>query len=250
MKKTGAKIFAWIMTLILCTAGTAVAEELVFVTTGMSPPYAYQEGGQVVGMDVDVVNLFCEEKGITPTYRPVPWKRALTEAQQGRVHGVMSLFRTEERENFLYYPETPINSVRTVVIGPKADGRTINDLEDLKELRIGVLHAWQYGPEFDNMTGLNKVFCRDKKELLTLLDRGRVQVILDSEDVFNFNVKKYGLDRDKFEILHQIRENPIFIAFSKAGMGDRGKKLAAEFNAFFKGLKEAGKLSEIRAPYR
>jgi polar amino acid transport system substrate-binding protein len=250
MKKTGVWLVGLMTAGILAAGAAAGAEELIFVTTGMSPPYAYQEGGEIVGMDVDVVNLFCEKKGITPTYRPVPWKRALTEAQQGRAHGVMSLFRTEERENFLYYPKTPVNSVRTVVVGRKADDRTINELEDLKELRIGVLHAWQYGPEFDNMTGLNKVLCRDKEELLKLLDRERVDVIIDSEDVFNFNVKKYGLSSAKFEVLHQIRENPIFVAFSKAGLGDRGKKLAAEFNKFFQGLKAAGKLPEIRAPYR
>jgi polar amino acid transport system substrate-binding protein len=239
------------LTLIFAlTSAPAVAEEMVFVTGGMSPPYAYQEDGKVVGMDTDVLIRFCESKGISPQFRALPWKRSLAEAQDGRVHGIFSLFRSDERDQFLYYPETPINSVRTVVIGRKADNLTINSLEDLRGLRVGVLHAYKYGPEFDDMTGLNKIFCRDKRELITLLDRERVDVTMDAADVFNFKVREYGFNRAKFEILHQVRTNPIFVAFSKAGLGERGQELATEFSAFFQKLEESGELEKIRDDYR
>lgn len=228
----------------------AAAEEMLFVTGGMSPPYSYQKGDAVVGMDVDTVKQFCESKGITAVFRAVPWKRALIEAEQGRAQGIMSMFRTDERENFLYFPDTPVNSVRTVVIGRKGEDVKVNSLDDLEGLRIGVLHAYKYGPEFDNLEGLNKVFCRDKRELITLLDRGRVAVTMDAADVFNFKVKEYGFDRSKFEFLYQVRENPVFIGFSKAALGERGQQLAAEFNAFFNELKDSGKLEEIRKPYK
>lgn len=233
----------------VCSA-PAMAEQMIFVTGGMSPPYAYQEEGKVVGMDTDVLIRFCESKGIAPEFRAVPWKRALIEAQQGRIHGIFSLFRSDERDQFLYFPETQINSVRTVVIGRKADNLTIDGLEDLKGLRVAVLHAYKYGPEFDDMAGLNKIYCRDKRELITLLDRERVDVTMDAADVFNFKVREYGFDRAKFEILHQVRTNPIFVAFSKAGLGERGQELAAEFGDFFQKLEESGELENIRDDYR
>lgn len=232
------------------TSAPAVAEEMVFLTGGMSPPYAYEEGGKIVGMDTEVLTRFLESKGISPQFRALPWKRALADVEDGRAHGVFSLFRSDEREAFLHYPATPINSVRTMVVGRKADNLTINGLEDLKGLRVGVLHAYKYGPEFDNMTGLNKIFCRDKRELITLLDRERVTVAMDSADVFNFKVKEYGFDRSKFEFLHQVQENPIFVAFSKAGLGERGQRLAAEFGDFFRQLEESGELEKIRNSYR
>jgi polar amino acid transport system substrate-binding protein len=239
------------LTLICALASApAFSEEMTFVTGGMSPPYAYEEDGKIVGMDTEVLTRFLRSKGVTPTFRAVPWKRALAEAQQGQVHGIFSLFKSDEREAFLYYPDTPINSVRTVVVGRKADNLTINGLEDLKGLRVGVLHAYKYGPEFDNMTGLNKIFCRDKQELITLLDRERVTVAMDSADVFNFKAKEYGFDLSKFEFLHQVQENPIFVAFSKTGLGERGRRLAAEFGDYFQQLEASGELEKIRNPYR
>lgn len=232
------------------SSAPAMAEKMIFVTGGMSAPYVYLENDQIVGMDTEVLIRFCESKGISPQFRALPWKRALAEAQQGRIQGIFSLFRSDERDQFLYFPETPINSVRTVVVGRKADNLTINSLEGLKGLRVGVLHAYKYGPEFDNMTGLNKIFCRDKRELITLLDRERVDVTMDAADVFNFKVQEYGFNRAKFEILHQVRTNPIFVAFSKAGLGERGQELAAEFSAFFQKLEESGELEKIRDDYR
>jgi polar amino acid transport system substrate-binding protein len=245
--------FHWMAALALICAlasAPAVAEEMIFVTGGMSPPYAYEEDGEIVGMDTEALIRFCESKGISPQFRSLPWKRALADVEQGRAHGIFSLFQSEERDAFLHYPETPINSVRTVVIGREADNLTVNSLEDLKGLRVGVLHAYKYGPEFDNLTGLNKIFCRDKRELITLLDRERVDVTMDAADVFNFKVKEYGFNRSKFEILHQVRENPIFVAFSKAGLGERGRQLAADFSDYFQKLEESGELEKIRDSYR
>jgi polar amino acid transport system substrate-binding protein len=239
-------VLAWIG----LPAAPASAEKMIFVTGGMSPPYVYEEDGKIVGMDTEVLTRFLRARGIAPQFRTAPWKRALTEAQQGRVHGIFSLFKSEERDRFLYYPETPVNSVRTVVIGRKADNLAIKGLEDLKGLRVGVLHAYKYGPEFDNFPGLNKLYCRDKRELITLLDRERVTVAMDSADVFNFKVKEFGFDRSKFEILHQVRENPVYVAFSKAGLGERGRRFAAEFGSFVQELEESGELDKIRSPYR
>jgi polar amino acid transport system substrate-binding protein len=231
-------------------AAPALAEKMIFVTGGMSPPYVYEKNDKIVGMDRDVLIRFCESKGIDPAFRSVPWKRALVEARHGRAHGIFSLFRSDEREAFLHYPETPINSVRTVVVGRKADNLTINGLEDLKGLRIGVLHAYKYGPEFDNLAGLDKIYCRDKRELITLLDRKRVAVTMDAADVFNFKVREYGFDRSKFEFLHLVRKNPVFAAFSKAGLGERGRQLASEFSHFFHRLEASGELKTIRNNYR
>jgi polar amino acid transport system substrate-binding protein len=239
----------WVLIGALSSA-PAMAEEMIFVTGGMSAPFVYLENDKIVGMDTEVLIRFCASKDIIPKFRTAPWKRALTEAQYGRVHGIFSLFRSDERDAFLYYPETPINSVRTVVVGRKADNLTINGLEDLKGLRIGVLHAYKYGPEFDKLTGLDKFYCRDKREMITMLDRERVDVTMDAADVFNFKVREYGFDRSKFEFLHQVRENPVFVAFSKAGLGERGRQLASEFSDFFQQLEESGELEIIRNRYR
>lgn len=235
---------------LFCIPSVLQAETMLFVTGGMSPPYVYEESGQIRGMDVDVIKKFCAANDITPKFEAYPWKRSLMLTERGGAHGIFSLFRTDEREKFLYYPDVPINHVKTVVIGLRENNYTVNSLEDLKGHNIGVISGYKYGPDFDEMEGLNKSFCKDKRELITMLDRGRVDVTMDAEAVFWFKVNEYGFDPDKFEILHVVTSNPIYVGFSQPALGERGKVLADKFETFFNTLKENGSLKEIRSQYQ
>jgi len=226
------------------------AEDIVFVTGGISPPYVYEEDGQILGMDRDVVAEFCKANGISPEFRALPWKRALNYAERGRSGGIFSLFRSEDREQFLYYPSTPINSVRTVVLSRKDSDFTVRSLDDLKGQLIGVVDGHRYGPEFDNFSGLDKFQCRDKEELIRMLYRKRVDMIIDSEDVFWHMCRRYGVDTEKFTTLYVIRENPIYVAFSRNAMGKKGENLAEKFDIFFKKISKNGILNKIRSRYR
>ncbi len=144
--------------------GLLWAESMIFVTGGMSPPYVYEENKAVLGMDLDVVAEFCKKNGITPEFKAYPWKRALVNVEDGTAHGVFSLFQTKDREEFLYYPTVPVNTIRTVIIARKDRHIKINSLDDLKGKSIGVITEYKYGPEFDSIEGLNKTFCRDGQE--------------------------------------------------------------------------------------
>ena len=240
-----------ILSVVICLLPfNAFAEKMIFVTGGMSPPYIYDNNGKIVGMDVNVLNEFCKYNGIIPEFQAVPWKRALYSVKNGEAHGILSLFRTPERTRYLYYPSVPINSVRTVIIAQKARGIKINHLNDLRDMETGVIDGYKYSPEFDSLTGLQKTLCRTKKELITMLDMGRVDVVIDSERVFDFMCRKHGFNPEKFEMVHLITENPIYVAFSKKALGSEGAVLAAKLEAFLKELKEKNRLEKIRnQPY-
>lgn len=228
------------------------AEKMIFVTGGMSPPYVYQKDGQLLGMDLDVITEFCKSNGIEPEFKVFPWKRALLYVREGEAGGVFSLFRTKEREKFMYYPSQPINSVKTCVWTKKESTLKISGLDDLKDRIIGVIDGHKYGPEFDSYKGLKKALCKDKNTLIKLLDRGRADVILDSEACFLFmkkELKAQGKVQGEFKQIHVIRENPIFVGFSKK-LGKKGADLAEKFSRFFKELEAKGAIKEIRDKYK
>lgn len=229
---------------------TALSETMTFVTGGMSPPLVYEENGKVIGTDVEVVKKFCDQNGIVPNFKAYPWKRALKYAQDGEACAVFSLFRTQDREQFLYYPSEPINSVKTVVIADKKKGFKISSIDDLKGKSLGVLAGYKYGPEFDDRTDLDKTVVNNKEQLLRLLANGKVDAILNSEAVFYFNCKQYGFDANLFETVHIIRENLIYVGFSKTALPEKGQTLAEKFDQFMKGLRESGELERIYQEYR
>ncbi|GBC61707.1 amino acid ABC transporter substrate-binding pro tein [Desulfonema ishimotonii] len=229
---------------------SALAEPMVFVTGGMSPPYIYEHNGKIMGTDVNVLAAFCRQNDISAEFRSFPWKRALHMVRQGEAAGILSLFRTPERGTFLYYPSVPINSVKIVLIGRKSDHFTIRSLADLTGKSVGVIDGYHYGPEFDSLEGLNKTYCKTKKEMITMLDRGRVNVITDSLDGFRFMCKAHGFDANRFEVLYRITENPIYVGFSKKLPGRKGELLAEKLGLFLEDLRAKGKLEQIRNPSR
>ncbi len=244
-KKAGVFIFMMVFLLPLCAA----AKQLIFVTGGMSPPLVFEDNNELKGMDVDVIAEFCRQNAIEPKFEVFPWKRSLKNMEDGSADAIFTLFKTEEREKFMYFPTVPINTVKTVIWMKKGKGIKISSLDDLKDKSIGVLTEYKYGKAFDSIEGLNKIFCRTKEELIKMLDRERFDLAIDSEACFRFMCRKIGLEEDKFEIAHVITENPVYIGFSQKTMGQEGKVLAEKFSAFMKQLESDGTLHKIRDNY-
>lgn len=242
------KCIAFILPVLFLAPMIALAEKMIFVTDGQSPPLVFKDNGKFVGSDVEIVTEICKRAGIEPEIHDYPLKRALMMTEKGEAAGIFTIFRTEERDQFLYFPEETINTVRTMVIGRKYSGFRINSLEDLRDKAIGVMDGRKYGPEFDNIPGLKKEFLKTKEQMILMLNKGRVDVILNSEEPFKHEVRKMGIE-DKFEMLYLVRENPVYVAFSKT-LGEKGEKLSKVFSEALKQMKADGTYEKILNKYR
>lgn len=227
------------------------AGKMLFLTGGISPPLVFEKNGRIIGMDVDTVSEFCKSQGITPEFKAYPLKRALAMMKTSEAQGIFTIFRNPEREEFLQFPETPINTVRTIIIGLRGNHIKIGRMDDLKNIKIGVVDGHKYGPLFDNYQGLNKYPVRDKSVLIRLLAAGdRVDAIINSEAVFKYECMEFGYDMKMFEKLYTVADNPVYLGFSKKALGEeRAAGLAEKFSAFMKEMEENGKLQSLRERY-
>jgi polar amino acid transport system substrate-binding protein len=242
-------IMMGIIAVFLAFPFNARAEKLLFVASEISPPMVWEdENRKVVGSDAEVIAEICKRLGFECAMDGLPLKRALQMIERGEILGIFTIFRDKDREKYIWFSEEPINMVKTMVIARKDSGFKISSLDDLKGKRIGVIDGHKYGPEFDNYQGLKKDFCKEKEELHRMLDKGRVELILDSEAPFRFLTKKNGT-ADRFEMLFLIKENPVYIGFSKA-LGKKGEELAKKFSDILKQLKADGTYEKILSRYR
>ncbi|MEE4356670.1 MAG: transporter substrate-binding domain-containing protein [Desulfococcaceae bacterium] len=246
--KNNALMFLFTLLLSFFIISAAHAESMVFVTGGMSPPLVYEEDGVLKGMDLDLITVFCRENGIVPEFSSYPWKRSLKNVMEGNAGGIFTLFRTEERESFLYYPAAPINIVKTMIWAQSKSLIRIKDPDDIKGKSIGVINGYKYGPVFDNLTDLNKTICNTKEQMIRMLANGRIDLAVDSETCFTFMCKKLELDFNTFSSVYNLAENPVYVAFSKK-LGPRGAELAEKFTIFMHESEKNGKIAEIRNPY-
>jgi polar amino acid transport system substrate-binding protein len=240
-----------VVIILACLQPGFCEEKMFFLTGGISPPLVYEKNGQVIGMDVDTVTEFCRNQKITQEFKAYPLKRALEMMKEGEAHGIFTIFRSPEREEFMQFPDTPINTVKTIIIGLQGSDIKIKSMDDLRHIRLGVIEGHKYGPLFDQYEGLNKHPVRNKEILIRLLTAGnRVDAIINSEAVFEYECKEFGYDLKLFKYLYTVAENQVFIGFSKKALGDaHAAELAHRFGNFMQKINKDGTLKKIREKY-
>jgi polar amino acid transport system substrate-binding protein len=247
------KVILTVIMIMFAYVQTGICEErLLFLTGGISPPLVFEQNGKILGMDVDTVIEFCDQNEIKQEFKAYPLKRAIEMMKNGEAHALFTIFRTSEREEILAFPIAPINTVKTVIIGLKESDIKITSLDDVKRIRLGVIGGHKYGPLFDNIEGLNKHPVRDKSILIRLLASGdRVDAIINSEAVFEYECREFGYDSSLFKSLYTVAENPVYIGFSKKALGEeRAARLAKRFSDFMNEIQDNGTLEIIREKYK
>ena len=73
-------------------------------------PYSFQKGGRPAGTDIDLLNAVGKSIGVVFDFDVVPWSRAIQMVKAGEADGIISLYDTPERREFLTYTTTPLSS--------------------------------------------------------------------------------------------------------------------------------------------
>jgi polar amino acid transport system substrate-binding protein len=242
------KLFKGIILLmfLMLLPAIALAEKITLVYEAY-PPYEFVEGGKIMGTDVDIINEACKRIGCEVEFLDRPWKRAVEEVKDGKVDGIFSLFKTDERDAFLFFPTESLSFEKNIIIAKKGKGIKAAKVEDLKGKSVGVVVDYSYGDAFDAYKDIKREVCKDNEELLKKLDTGRMDVAIVNELVYGFLAKKMGL-KGKFEVVYQQSLDPMFIGFSKA-KGEKAKKLAADFSKAISDMRKKGDIKNILQKY-
>ncbi len=223
-----------------------LAEKVVFVTLENLPPKVYKENGQLTGTYVDIIYEVCKRLNIEPEFRLISWERAIRDVKVGDADAIFPPVFNEERAEFLYFPSEPMTTKKNIIFARKGSDIKAKGLGDLKDKIIGV-NNYSYGANFDNYHGLTKQYYTDIKELVQILNIGRIDVAVAAEEPFRFFAKQLGF-ADKFEAVYTISEEASYVAFSKAA-GKKGEQLADKFGQTLRQLKEEGVIRKIEDKY-
>jgi polar amino acid transport system substrate-binding protein len=137
------------------------------------PPWVGAEGQPRVALEI--VSTALSRAGYIAIHDIAPLDQLLSNLRNGggAYDGSASLWRSEEREQFLLYSESYLEN-RMVLVGPRGGDVSATSFSQLKGKRIGVVKDYAYGPELDGAT--EPVFVRGESteaNLHTLLRGGR-----------------------------------------------------------------------------
>jgi len=236
----------WIMFAVLLPAG-ASADEITLAVLGDFPPFQWEDAGEVTGIDADIIREVCRRLGIGLKFRVMPWKKALESAEDGDISGLAAALYSENRAEYLYYTRENVHIQKNIIMIRKDSDLLIRGFDDLRNIKTGVVRDFSYGPEFDNIRGLNKEVCENQKELVRMLAARRMDAAMGSEMPLMFNARQVGL-QNELRVAHVVTEYPAYIVFSKA-LGAKGELLARKFDTVLSEIKKEGLDRKIMDSY-
>lgn len=195
----------------------ALAKELVVgVNVNSYPPYYFHKDNQTLGFSIDVAELVAAELGYTLTYQAYPWARINQYLQEGKIDMVLMYLKSEQRKAYVHYSKIPYieESYRFF----KKKGQNVNytgDLNSIKNVPVGVIRGYSYGPDFDQFKFNRKYVVGSETQLLDMLQKQRVQLILGNEAVIKFHAQTLELNNEIEEVSPKLSAASAYFAFSK-----------------------------------
>lgn len=155
----------------------------------------------------------------------------------------------EEWGDFLEYTSVSAYMSKVSVFALKERHIKVSGLADLKDKSVGTIRGYNYTSEFDKDKHIKKVECDNDKQMITILEKGRIDVCVAESLPFLYFSSKSGL-QDKFEELFVITENPICMPFSKKHPGSDSRILADKVSKVVRQLKDEGFIEGIMNKYK
>lgn len=213
--------------------------KIVKIAITDSPPFEFQEGNKIVGLDVEAARESFAVSGYEVKFVMVPWLRAVMLAETGRVDAVLSIKETQERKEKLLFSDS-LGYTKSVFFKLSSLNIAPTNLNQLKKYTIGILADYPYGKKFNDIKFPKlSVMISDNAQLRNLkkLKAGRVDLVACEINLCNYLINKYpdelsGIDYIKTVDIEEI--HPYYIAFSKSNMA-RSQELLQKFN---EGLKK------------
>ncbi|WP_309677873.1 transporter substrate-binding domain-containing protein [Pseudomonas sp.] len=191
---------------------TAVAADLNLLTDN-HPPLHFQQGNQLVGFGVDVVQALAERTGDQVHMQQVPLLRALHVATTEPATGVFTVLRTAERES-QYQWVGPLMDVETALYSANTQ-QPVHSLQDAStQGSIAVPRKW-LAYDYLRKQGLNNLYGVETPEQMMRLARlGRIEfVVADTLSIATL-AREEGLAPSQLHYQMPLMKQGTYIAFS------------------------------------
>ncbi len=238
-------IIAMVLVLLFASCGSSTGEkESKLIKVGLSdtyPPFEYRdENNELVGFDIDLIELLSEEMGVEVEIVNTAWDGIFVGLDSGKFDMIVSAtsITPERLENF--EQSKPYLANGQVIVVKKGD-TSISKPEDLADKQVGV----QLETTADNAAEKHKETVPfeltkydDIVETFSDLLTGRLDAVVVDYGVAIDYVSK---SPDDFEITSaQLTNEPLGVTMKKGNT-----ELKEEVNKALENLQKAGKMKEL-----
>jgi len=190
------KIINILRCVVMLALSSITLADTIIIAADLWCPYNCEPNSSEPGFVVEVAKNVFEKHGHQIIYQKMPWSRAIQDAKDGKINGIIGANK-QEAPNFIF----PSNEqgISDLLFYVKAGSSwKYNDEQSLKEVKLGLIQDYGYGELIDRyvktQTGTpwvqtisgNDTLERNIQRLLL----GRIEVTIENNAVMEYHLKK------------------------------------------------------------
>ena len=228
---------------------TALAEEKVWkiaTDTVFKPFEYYDESGEQVGIDLDILAAIAEDQGFTYEKNDLGWDSAIAACQAKQADGMIAgaSITDERKESGWTFSDGYYYASQCMAV--KGDSE-IAGFEDLDGLTVGVKNGTMgasYAESLKDEYGFSITMFEDSPTMYQAVAGGQVVACFEDTPIMASSIQDGGLD---IKIVEGSENEGAPYGF--AIFNEDSQELLDMFNAGLKNIVENGKYEEIVAKY-
>jgi len=206
----------------VCSVLSARADTITIVADPWCP-YNCEPESDTPGFMVEIAERVFAEAGIEVRYETVPWVRALQATESGEYNGAIGASKVEATG--FVFPAVEQGRMRNGFWVVRESRWQFNGVESLTDINLASLAGYSYGPQVEhyledpsNAHRVTELYGPTPLQNgLNMLQRGRIDALLEDEYVFRYEVKQRN-EVDLFRLAGRVELDPqfsdVYIAFS------------------------------------
>jgi signal transduction histidine kinase/ABC-type amino acid transport substrate-binding protein len=203
------------------------------------PPMGiYNESyGQYTGITVDYINALSIELGTIIISKPMVWDQALEALKEGKTN-LCDMNPSDERAK-IYAFSNPLYKLDSIIVVKDKD-QNIQEINDLKGLKIAVQKGDIAVDFIKKVGGINITYTKNNEEALNLLKNNQVDAVAGDEPVIRYYLNELSNANE-----YRILEKPLFDSVCVLAVPKSQAELIPVLNKAIFEMKRKGILDKI-----
>jgi polar amino acid transport system substrate-binding protein len=241
------KFFSLFVVLAMFSVVSPLHADTITLVADPWIPYTGEEGGEEAGFMIEFAVKVLEKAGHSVVYKNVPWDQAVEETRKGKYNAIVGAYK-EDAPDFIF-PENEQGLGSNSFFVSTGNPWKYSGVESLKGKKIGIMSGYSYGEVMDKFFKGNPdvVAESDLVKLLEKLSEGKIDTIIEDNNVFMDAAMKNYMDEDVAEAGSVGEHNLIYVAFSPADSKSKG--YADVLSKGMVELRQSGTLKTILEKY-
>lgn len=253
-----AKKFLVLLLVVVLAAGVLVScagkkeqagegKKFVIATDkGFSPFEFEDEKGNIVGIDMEILDAVAKDQGFTYDLHYVGWDAAIAECQAGQADGMIAgASITEERKaNGWIFSEGYYDATQGMAVKADSDIASIQDLKGKTVVVKNGTMSDQYATELSEKIGFTVTRVSTSPDMYQQVTGGQAAACFDDTPILKYSIKDGDLD---MKYVEGSENAPA--AYGMAVFNKDKQELIDLFNKGLANIKTDGTYDEIIAKY-